>query len=288
MAKPIWNSTTGAWNTAAEWTPAVVPVDNDEVHFTGASSVDVTADLVLATAGDVLDELNIHADWTGAIGSSGSKLIADTITILRFASNGGKAFIGSDGAGVTTAIVTSTNGLSDMLEIGNTLGDLFIIGCSGGITLSANCVCTNITMMNSPRCTLTITAGVTGLTLIRQDSGLIKSNALITTGEGRVLMTGGRFEHTIGAIDLLEMQGGGYFLHTASATIVNIVGTGAGATFDGRKNLNVNPVTITDAQAYNRFNLLLKNSMNSYVVTNGVKGGGGNVVYEPGEGVTTA
>lgn len=287
MAKPIWNSTDGNWDDDAQWIGSK-PADNDEVHFTGDSVVDVISNLTLAIAGDVLDELNCHQDYTGSIGTSGGKLIADTITVLRFASNGGKLFVGTDGAGVTTAIVTSTAGLADMLEIGNTLGDLFIIGCSGGITLSSNCVCTNITMMNSPKCTLTITAGVTGITLIRQDSGLIKNNALITTGEGRVLMTGGRFEHTSGAIDLVEMLGGGYFLHTASATITRIFGTGAGATFDGRKNRNVNPVTITDAEAYNRFNLLLKNSMNSYVVTNGVKGGGGNVVYEPGEGVTTA
>ena len=287
MAKPIWNSTDGNWNDDAQWIGSK-PADNDEVHFTGASVVDVTSGLTLATAGDVLDELNCHQDWTGSIGTSGGKLIADTVTVLRFASNGGKLFIDTDGSGVTKAVVTSTAGLSDMLEIDGTLGNLFIIGCSGGITLSASCVCTNITMMNSPRCTLTITAGTTGLTLIRQDSGLIKSNALITTGEGRVLMTGGRFEHTIGAIDLVEMQGGGYFLHTASATIVNIIGSGAGATFDGRQNRNVNPVTITDAEAYNSFNLLLKNSMKSYVVTNGVKGGGGNVVYETGEGVTTS
>ncbi len=285
MALPIWNSTDGNWNDDAQWIGSK-PADNDEVHFTSASVVDVTAGLTLATAGDVLDELNIHSGYTGSIGTSGGKLIADTITLLRFGSNGGKLFVDTDGAGVTKAIVTSTAGLSDMLEIDGTLGDLFINGCSGGITLSASCVCTNITMINSPNCTLTITAGTTGLTLIRQDSGLIKCNALVTTGEGRIAMTGGRFEHTTGAIDIVELSGRAYFLHTSSGTITSLVGYDPGATFDGRQNENVNPVTITDAEAYNKFNLLLKNEMNSYVVTNGVQSFGGNIQFETGKGVS--
>ena len=187
--------------------------------------------------------------------------------------------------GIVTAIVTSTAGLADMLELDNTIANLFISGCSGGITITGGAALTNVTMMNSPNCVLTITAGVTGLTLIRMDSGLIKSNALITTGEGRVLMTGGRFEHTIGAIDIVELSGRAYFKHTAAGTITNVVGTGPGATFDGRENRNPPAVTLTDAEAYNGFNLLLKNAMDSYVVTNGVRGFNANVEYETGKQV---
>lgn len=288
MADREWVSSDGNWGTAASWAPAAVPLDGERVYFTGTSQVDVTAGLTLGASNDAFVELNISG-YTGSIGSIGNPLITDAITTLRFASNGGKLFIDSDGATITDVIVESQRGLSDMLFLDGVITNLNIIRCAGKVTVAAGATVTNMNMIASPSCTLVTTAGVSGLALCRFDSGTWESNAAISTGVGHVLQFGGTLKHTIGAITLLEILDGGQFIHTASETIVALIGSGPKTRFDGSSNKNLPSIEITDASGYDGFQFLLKNDLNSYIM--GVSGSGyqdftGRSTFETGLGIT--
>ena len=84
MADKEWNATTADWNTAGNWSGAAIPVDGDDVHFTGTVQQDVDG-ITPGAAGDALTTINVHEDFTRAIGSSGSKLILTSVTTVRFA-----------------------------------------------------------------------------------------------------------------------------------------------------------------------------------------------------------
>lgn len=285
MADQEWVSTDGNWNAAGSWTSAV-PLDGDNVYFTGASIVNVTSGLILATGGDALASLNVGKGYTGSIGASGGSLVTDAITVLRFVSEGGKLFLDSEAATVTDTIIESQRGLSDMLQLDGVFTNVDITRCAGKVIIAAGATVTNVNMIASPSCTLVTTAGASGLALVRMDSGIWESNAAISTGVGHVLQYGGTIKHTIGAITLLHVLNGGQYIHTASETITSLIGSGQKSRFDGRTNRKLPNVTLTNASGYDGFQLLLKNSNNSYVITNGYKNFTGNSVFETGLPIT--
>lgn len=267
MAEKIWAGADGNWNLGSNWSPvATVPVDADSVHFTGLSQQSVTSGLTLAAAGDVLAELNVHEDYTGSIGSSGSKLIVDACTVVRFNARGGKLFIDTDGGGITDIIVATAQGVSDMLEIDGTITNLQIVGAVGGVTITAGAALTNVDMHGSPNCVLTIGTGVTAMALVRMSSGLLDNSSTIAAGTGVLTMTGGRCIHRVGVIDELNLYAPAIFDDRSAEDITVLNGFGK-ATYDFRKS-TATAKTIGTPIGYDGFRFLTRNAMNSLTLTN--------------------
>ena len=266
MASKTWVSVNGDWATAASWNPAGVPVDGDDIYFTGSSQVSVTAGLTLGVAGDALASLNLHENYTGSIGTSGGKLIALSITTIRHAGRGSQLFVQS--ASTTNAYMQTASGRTDFAELAGTYTNVYLIGCAGSMAITAAAAITNLDMHGSVDCTLTINASVTALNRIRQSSGRIVSGSAVSTGTApHILITGGRFEHTTGVITTMNVAGGGLIIHRAPAagTTLNIF---SGGTFDGRTNASVGPLTFTDVFNFSGGKLFIRNALDSYAVTN--------------------
>lgn len=290
MAGPhTWVSADGDWTQTSSWDTALVPAAGEIVLFTGASVVSVTTG---PATGLNYTSVNIHEDYTGTIMSSGSPLKLGTVTTVRFASRGGKAFFDCEtGDTVSQCINTSAGGVADGLYLSGdgTWTDLDVSGATGQTTVASSATLTNLTMGNSPNATVTIQSSVSGLTLCRIDSGLVDCSSAIATGEGRLLISGGRWIHRIGAITDAEVvaQGQRAILeHLSSGAITDLFCMGAGAIFDGRGNRS-NAITVTRAEAWNGAQVLARNALKTYSFTNGVKGYNASVIdYEIGEEVT--
>lgn len=296
MAKKIWVGTSGDWTTAANWNPVNQPANGDVAHFTGDSVVDVDG-LTLADTFDALGGIFVHPDYTGSIGTTGSKIIADTVDIVRFESQGGRLFLEAEGVGESPAegdindvVVNTPAGLANMLEIKGRVSRFQVVGTTGTCTITASGGGpTKIFMMDSPNCTLTIGANVTFMHYIRQNSGRIICSSPIATAlsnqVGQILVTGGIFEHKAGEIKQVNLAGSGIIEYTSGGTITEFTGFGPGSLFDGRKN-RASSITLTDAELFPGCTMLLKNALDSFVLpTNGVRNFGGVLDLETGRGV---
>lgn len=283
MADTIWQGNNSDWTQDANWS-GVQPADStDKAHFTGASNVDV-AGLTPDATHDQISALNLHPGWKGSIGSSGSKLIMDTITDVRFHSEGGKLFLDSDGTGFARVVVSTAAGVADMFELDGTTTDLWILSSTGSMTITSGAAITNIWLWDSPSFKLTIEENVTGITQLRMNSGRIINNSAITQGAAVAVVTGGVLEQRKGAIDDLWILEQGTCIHTdgTSASINVLFGAGPGALFDGTQNKNPPTITIATAHALPGFTALLRNTMVSYAVTTARDLGGSIDVSEVG------
>lgn len=297
MADRVWVGTTGAWDLKTNWNPnpsANGPLDGENAHFTGDSVQDVDG-ITLANLEDALGGIFVHPDYTGSIGSSGSKIIADQVDVIRFASQGGKLFLEVQGdeetpvnGDIDDVVVNTPAGLADMLEVKGRISRLNIVGTTGSITMTAG---TNgpqeIMMVDSPNCILTIETNVSGIERIRMNSGRIICNSLITAGTGDLIVTGGVFQHKVGAITNIFLSGSGVIEYTSPGAITNFFGMGPGSLFDGRRNrgtaINFGS---TRAELWPGCTVLLRNALDSYVLPSiGVVNFGGILDLETGRGI---
>ena len=268
MATPIWQASTGAWDTAGNWSTAAVPVDGDSVYFTGASNQSVTSGLTLGASGDALALLHTHADFTGDIGTSGGKLVAgDSITTIRLYSRSGHAYI--DTASTTNVYLAGQ--VTDFAELDGTITNIYAIGAGGSWSITNGAAVTNVRQFNSPNCTCTIGTGVTALTQVICKSGRIINNSAVSgagsqDNPGMVMVENSYYEHAVGAIYYMIVGAGGYVKHTSSGTITHLVMM-PGATFDGRVNRNLS-VTVTNLYTYPGSKTMVDNGLNTYAVTN--------------------
>ncbi len=291
MADKIWQGTSGDINAAGNWSGAAVPVDGDFLHFTGDSVVDVDGSTV-PVGFDAIGGLFVHPDYTGTIAASGSKLIFATIDIVRFESQGGRAFLQTSGgaSAVNDIVINTPAGLADMFEYNGHVDRWQIVGTTGSVTATATANGPiEIIVVDSPNCTFTIGANITTIHRIRMNSGRILNNSLVTatksSQDADVRVTGGILEHKAGAITNLELSGSGIIEYTSGGTITDFFGMGPGSLFDGRKN-RASAITLTDAQIWPGCTMLLKNALDSFVLpTNGVKNFGGVLDLETGRGV---
>lgn len=306
MPDKTWVSIDGNWQTAASWNPSGVPIAADSIHFTGASIVDVTTGPASALA---YTEINVHEDYPGTIMSSGSKLAVANLTTLRFNSRGGRLYLQVvTGATLTDVFYETAKGVSDALELDaagtGIISNLNIDGATGGVTVTANAnSLVNVEQHGSPNAILTIGAGVGGLARIRQTSGLIINNAVITAGagagqgsDGRVIVAGGTFRQqytgaTSPDIDQLWIFGHdrpAIFEDRVSGTdnvaITQVYATGPGAMFDGRLCKRTTR-TITNSEGRDRARVLFRNALDSYVLTNDFRDYGARFQHERGGGV---
>lgn len=290
MPDKIWQGTTGDINTAGNWSGAAVPVDGDTLHFTGDSVVDVDGSTV-PVGFDAIAGLFVHPDYTGSIATTGSKLIFATIDIIRFESQGGKAFLETSGgaSAVDDIFINTPSGLADMFEYNGHVDRAQIVGTTGSLTFTSTANGpVEIDLIDSPNCTLTTGANITTIYRIRQNSGRIVSNALITATKSSqnaaLLQTGGIFQHKAGAITDVFLAGSAVMEYTSSGTITDFFGMGPGALFDGRKNRST-VVTLTNTTVYPGCTMLLRNTLDSFVLTNAARNFGGVIDFETGAGV---
>lgn len=306
MVSKIWVGSSGNWETAANWNPINKPGDTDDVHFTGDSVVDVDGS-TLTAGNDEMGSLTVHPDYTGSIGTSGSKLIMERCDEVRFEGQGGKLFLdvaGRDtGSGnvpadgdVANFIINTPSGVAGMLEFTGRCTLFSIVGTTGTIVItSASDSPEQIDMIDSPNCTLTIGTNAAKTYRIRQNSGRIINNAPITATKtvggaqnAQLIVTGGLFEHRAGLLTDVVLAGTGVIEHSAgdagaTDAIIDFIGMGPGSLFDGRKNRTskTTKVTITVTTLYPGCTMLLRNTLDSYVVTT-ARNFGGVLDFETG------
>ncbi|MCK5601059.1 hypothetical protein KAR91_04265 [Candidatus Pacearchaeota archaeon] len=120
MANKIWlgddTGNEGKWATAANWSPAGVPVNSDDVYFEN-SSQDVTADWDQSAV--TLDSLSIEQSYTGKIGDD-SNYLQIGATIVNIGQHTGPGTpVGSGrlkidlGSAASTVVVHNTGSPAD-------------------------------------------------------------------------------------------------------------------------------------------------------------------------------
>lgn len=260
MADKFWQGTTTDYNTAANWSGAALPGTGDDLHFTGGSQFSVVGITPATTA---IGSINIHPDYTGSVGTSGSKLIFNSCTDVKFVGGGGRLFLD---ATITRASISGGAGVADALELDGAIADVFIDNASGGMILTSTAAPVNIYQNGSPNWLTTIGSSITTLDTIQMDSGRMINSSLVTAGAATVLLTGGQYEQETGALTDLYILGPSHFLHTANANITNVYGAGPNAVFDGRRNRNTG-ITVTLVLGFSGFTGYFLNALNGYTVT---------------------
>ena len=143
MANKTWVGTTGAWDTAGNWSPSGVPTSSDDVFFTSGSQ-SVTSGLSQGAV--TLASLRIGPGYTGDIAASGGYLAINS-TLVEM-SGAGSVFLNGT---LTTVRVTGAQ-QSDAVNLNGTITNLHIIGTGvlGGIAVANSATCTN-TVIQSAR-----------------------------------------------------------------------------------------------------------------------------------------
>lgn len=260
MADVFWGGTTTDWNTATNWVGGSLPGSADDVHFTGGSQFSVIG---ITPSNTALGSINIHPDYTGSVGSSGSKMILSTVTDVKFVGGGGRLFLD---ATITRAAISGGAGVANALELDGAIADVFIDNASGGMLLTSTAAPVNIYQNGSPNWLTTIGASITTLDTIQMDSGRIINSSLVNAGAKLVLVNGGQYEQETGALIDVYISQTGHFLHTANANITNVYGTGPNAVFDGRRNRNTGMV-VTLVLGFSGFTGYFINALDGYTVT---------------------
>ena len=251
----------GSFTTIGNWSPSTGCIDDgDELHFTDASSVDVDSDL---SNGSLHVTLFVHEGWTGDIASSGSKLVLGAVSDGSFAARGGRLFLD---ATITQFTAEAPAARSGALEIDGTITTLYVVGCGGSITVTGGAAMTNLYVLDSPNCVVTIGASVTGQAFHLVESGTVINNSAVATGAGNVRLTGNcLYDHRTGAVTLAELENPGCrYLDKSSGTLSTL--RAIAGLFDGRENDNLTK-TISAATIAPNSKVLLNNALKSYVVT---------------------
>lgn len=281
MADKEWQGVDGDWATAGNWSGGTVPVDGDSIFFTGTSQQSITSGLTLGASGDTFADFHVHEDYTGAIGSSGSKLtLASTGITGKLQIDGGKVFIDTPAA---AKIVIGAAGGVDFFEIdgggGTAFPEVYLEGASGSGSFTNGAAIENLDMHACPNLTLTIGTGVTSMNRLRADSGRVINSSAVTSGTTPLVLLSGtaRLEQLVGALTDLWIAGRSICDHQSSGNITNLRVWDTG-TFDGRNNTTVGTVTITNLYRHIGSKVFTDNGLGTYAITN--KTGGGDL-FEP-------
>lgn len=283
MANKEWQGTTADWNTAGNWSGASVPVDGDDVFFTGASSQSVDG-LTLGVAGDALASINVHADYTGSIGSAATPVVAASCTTVRMDAKTGQLFL--DGGTVTSWHLTA-QGRSDFCQIDGTIAALYVSGASGSAKVVTGCDLDAIYQDSAANFVLTLESGLVSLDTIIQMSGHIKNSSDVDPGGSGVVRVHGGLYEQLGSGDLEDVyvHSGAVLKHKSSAGLANLWVFNGGR-FDGRENDNPPTITLDQVNVFGGGSVLLRNGLNSYSVT-ASSGFGSGFTFDLGDQIAT-
>ena len=204
MATRVWTGAVDStWNTAGNWDTGV-PVSTDDVYIV-SGSVDITGyDANAVTLG----KLVVGNQYTGSIGSSGTKLQISATNFDYSGTGAGAYFEGT----YTTLTVQDTGTNSTALNLygdSDTITTLRVLGGSGTIVIDSSCSFASgaIEQIGADGVTLSIadSTTLTGATLT-MDSGIVEMNQAVPT----VTVFGGELKATLdgGTVTTLNQYGG--------------------------------------------------------------------------------
>lgn len=275
MADRTWDgSTSGDWGVAANWTPATVPVNGDDVFFSSGS---VNVDAGLAQGAVTLGSLRIGSQYTGNIGSSGNYLVIGS-TLVIFNSGGAECWL--DGAYTTLRVL---NGISsaNMLQVKGDTGTLRVLGGNGTITYSASSTTLDVVeIFGAEGITVAIPSGVTSLDNVTVDSGVLTCGAPVGT---LLNIIGGLVKITDSAtVNVLDLNGGVSEYNT-SGTLTELNAYQGKFTIENNTSASV---TITAATMYEGSTVNFQNALDNLTLTAGITRHGGLLLGPNGKLVT--
>ena len=278
MTTRQWISTSSnAWDTAANWSGTAVPVDGDDVFIT-SGSVDIDGFDASATE---LTSLTVGSQYTGTIGSSGTKLELDATT-FNFSGNGDTYIEGI----YTDLTVQDTSTSETALNLsGSTITTLRVLGGKGTVTVAADStISTAIELIGADGVTLNIADNATigGSCTLIADSGRLELNQAVPT----ITIYGGVADIQLdsGTVTTLNQYGGRIrWIPTAACTITTL-NLYAGL-FDSRDS--VSPVfTIIDSTVHEDGVIDERSGLENATYTNPINIEGGEIRYDTGRSVT--
>lgn len=257
MADKLWvgTDTAGDWSVAANWSPAGVPVNADDVYMRDSSqSVTTGFDQSAVT----LDSLNIDQSYTGEIGDSDDYLkISATVVRIGYhygpGTPAGSGLIKLDfGNNQATVTIHDTGSPSDTdmpaVQLLNVHANSTIEVRKGSVGLAVGFgevstvskITTSYVSQKASDADMFIGSGVT-LTTLDQTGGdcVLECAATTVTSEGGNLETAGS-----GAITTLNIEGGDVTSNsTGTITNLNVSVDGGGGSIDFTKSAAARTVT---------------------------------------------
>ena len=280
MADRLWVGATDVWDLASNWSPATVPVADDDVYITGGSQ-----DIATADESDVaLGRLVVGAGYSGSIGDGGALSI--DATSLDYSGQGSTAnFKGT----YTTVTVQDTSTSDTALKLdgsSDTIATVRILGGKGTVTLAAACEITGtIEQIGASGVTTVISDGITLTTVdVLCDSGKLQLNEAPTN----LTVFGGDVDALLdtGTITAVDMYGGRLRWSPSAACTITTLTVYSG-TFDSR-NSSAPEFTITNTTVHEAGIIDERSGLANATYTSPVQIEGGRVMFDIGRTVTLA
>ena len=212
MADRLWvgNDTPGDLSVAANWSPAAVIADDDDVVFNATSNQsDITAGLD-SHSGIEVESLHVHPTFTGKMGTSGSPLKLATTASGRIIYQGNAGFFYENKRPVaeqTYRLFIDTDNLDDVVEISGVIDDVVVIKgrVTGLVGWSGNEL--HVSFRNNP---------------FNDAQFTLESSGGIPT----VYQNGGIVTHTGATVLALNISSGVFTQSTAAGGMPNVTQTG--------------------------------------------------------------
>jgi len=280
MADRLWVGATDVWDLASNWSPATVPVADDDVYITSGSQ-----DIATADESDVaLGRLVVGAGYSGSIGDGGALSI--DATSLDYSGQGSTAnFKGT----YTTVTVQDTSTSDTALKLdgsSDTIATVRILGGKGTVTLAAACEITGtIEQIGASGVTTVISDGITLTTVdVLCDSGKLQLNEAPTN----LTVFGGDVDALLdtGTITAVDMYGGRLRWSPSAACTITTLTVYSG-TFDSR-NSSAPEFTITNTTVHEAGIIDERSGLANATYTSPVQIEGGRVMFDIGRTVTLA
>ena len=282
MAIKIWDgSTDGDVSVAANWTPAVVPVNGDSIVFNGDETNEVDTNMNALAAVNI-DQFIVTTDYEPAtFGTVANPFEVNDCALFLYSGKVTASYVKFNGTCDIAHVIDTGTGADALHLDGGIISLLYLF--AGTVTLDAGLTIDDIyshyRVSASTDVLLTIAAGVF-LTNLSQSGGAITCSSDI----GVCIKTGGSLTMSAGDIGQLFNGGGRVAWNASGGTIGRADIRGGELTGAGDPTTK----TITDLYCWYGARTDLRNHAANIVITNPVEALGGVVYTEPGASVTFA
>jgi len=280
MATRTWSGAVdGDWSDLNNWVEAAVPVSTDNVYIV-SGSVDIDGIDVNAVA---LASLTVGQQYTGSIGSSGTKLQISA-TNFDYSGQGTSMYIEGTFTTVTVQNTSTDENALNLYGDSDTIATLRILGGRGSINIAASCnITTVIEQIGADGVTTNIADSTTigGSCALTMDSGKMELNQAVPT----ITVFGGDLEAALdtGTVTTLNQYGGKIRWNpSASCTITTL--TVYGGLFDSSDS-TAPEFTITNATIYDG-TVRETSGIENATWTNPIAMEGGEVLWDSGREIT--
>ena len=281
MATRTWvGGTSSVWSLAANWSPATVPVATDDVYIV-SGSVNITG---LDQSTITLNSLTVGTQYSGTIGSSGTKLQINATNFV-FSGTGATNYIEGQFTTVTVQNTSTNTAALNLSGSSDTITTLRILGGRGGVNIASSCnLVTTIEQIGAEGVTTTIADGTTigASCQLRIDSGRMELNQAIPT----ITVFGGELEAGLdsGTVTTLDIYGGRVRWNPSAACVITTLNLYNGL-FDSRDSL-APTFTVTNTTVHEGGIIDERSGLENATWTNPLSLEGGEVRYDSGRQVT--